>query len=479
MSDPSAVPVSSPVDTAQQAMPVPFGVAAETGNTRPPLSAADLAQIPGDLQAVQARACTEGHLALIPTLHPMDLAQTGWGVVFAADIDPAVKAALQPLLAHREQQVGNQRRFKTFEGNRGVRPGQSAIDWLDRQGVGLAVVDPRNGVPYYLLLVGSPMQISFEFQCVLDMQWCVGRVYFDTPAEYESWAHAVVDYETSASLPHRKQAAMWMPRHAGDAATAMLLSQVGIPFVQQGLGTEAGYTLQAFVDAQATKEQLANILHGRLENGPPAVLFTGSHGLEWPKADTPGQRVKQGALITQEWVPHTPAKPEHYFSASDLGDDSNVQGMICFLFAYFGGGCPVLDTYGKQPDGSPIQIAPEPMIAQLPQRLLSRGALAVLAHVDRVWSWSFQSGSGLPQNQVIRSTIEAVMQGARVGQASDFFNLQWSTLAALWGVLQGHAAGQPVSPVTLGNLCIARGDTRNYTVLGDPAARLRVETMQA
>ena len=477
MNDPSAMPVSSPSDAGPQPMPVPFGVEAETGNTRPPLSEADLEQIPVDPQAVKARASAEGHLALVPTINAMDLSQTGWGVVFASDIDPAVKAALQPLLEHREKQVGNPRRFKTFEGNRGVRPGQSATDWLDRQGVSLAVVDPRNGVPYYLLLVGSPTQISFEFQFVLDAQWCVGRVHFDTPAEYESWARAVVDYETSASLPHRKHAAMWMTRHAGDAATTMLLSQVGMPFVKQGLGAEDGYTLQPFVDAQATKEQLANILRGTLQNGPPAVLFTGSHGLEWSKADADGQRQHQGALVTQEWIPHTSVKPEHYFSAGDLGDDSKVQGMICFLFACFGGGCPTLDTYRSQPDGSPIEIAPAPMIAKLPQRLLSRGALAVMAHVDRAWSWSFQSGSGLPQNQVIRSTIEAVMQGARVGQAGDFFNLQWATLAALLGVQQGRHI-QPVSPAALGNLFIARDDARNYTLLGDPAVRLRVEAMQ-
>ena len=86
-----------------------------------------------------------------------------------------------------------------------------------------------------------------------------------------------------------------------------------------------------------------------------------------------------------------------------------------------------------------------------------------MAHVDR-WSWSFQSGSGLPQNQVIRSTIEAVMQGARVGQAGDFFNLQWATLAALLGVQQGRHI-QPVSPAALGNLFIASDDARNYTLL--------------
>ena len=57
------------------------------------------------------------------------------------------------------------------------------------------------------------------------------------------------------------------------------------------------------------------------------------------------------------------------------------------------------------------------------------------------------------------------MQGARVGQAGDFFNLQWATLAALLGVQQGRHI-QPVSPAALGNLFIASDDARNYTLLG-------------
>src|SRR4051794_28219800 len=154
-------------------MPIPFGVEEQTGRTRPPLTEDELANIPGDPDQVKARAEAQRSLAIIPGMDPMDLSKAGWGVIFAVDTDPAVRAALQPLLDHRAQQVNNPKRFKIFEGSKGARPGQSAVDWLDRQGVGLAVVDPRQGVPYYLLLVGSPAQISFEFQFVLDAQWCV------------------------------------------------------------------------------------------------------------------------------------------------------------------------------------------------------------------------------------------------------------------------------------------------------------------
>jgi hypothetical protein len=71
-----------------------------------------------------------------------------------------------------------------------------------------------------------------------------------------------------------------------------------------------------------------------------------------------------------------------------------------------------------------------------------------------------------------------VLAGVRVGLALDFFNLQWSTLAASLGVLQGkQTAGLPVATASLANLFVARDDARNYVLLGDPAVKLRVDDM--
>ena len=288
----------------------------------------------------------------------------------------------------------------------------------------------------------------------------------------------VVAYETASTIPHKKRAAMWMPQNSGDAATAMLCNQVGRPFSNVGLGVKKGFKLESFIGDKATKQQLADIMRGRATDGPPALIFTGSHGLEWASSDPAGQRSKQGALVTQEWTPGTSVGPDAYFSAEDMPADATLNGSIAILFACFGGGCPTTDTYGVARDGSPIQLAPESLIARLPQRMLSQGALAVMAHIDRAWSWSFQTGAGLPQNQVLRSTIDAVLSGLRVGLALDFFNLQWSTLAASLGLLQSKVtAGQPVPTPSLANLFIARDDARNYALFGDPAVQLRVTDM--
>jgi hypothetical protein len=461
---------------APEEMPQPWGIDAVTGLTHPPMSpdAVDAAQVDSD--EIKQRAQADKHLALVPTADPKKLTESGWAIVFPSKIDPAVVAALQPLIEHRRRLVNDETLFRVFDGKDGVTgPNQSATDWLGRFGVGLATVDPANGVPYYLTLVGSPQQISFDFQYTLDLQWSVGRLYFETPAEYEAYARAVVEYETAEKVPHRKRSAMWMTQHDGDAATTMLATQVGRRFEAKGLGTKFGFGLDSFIGAKATKAQLQSIMRGEGASGPPALLFTGSHGLEWPVTDTEGQRKLQGSIVTQEWVRGAPVDETQRLSGDDVPADAKLFGMVHFLFACFGGGCPVTDTYRKAKDGSPIQLANEPLIAQLPQRMLAKGALAVMAHIDRAWSWSFQTGAGLPQDQVMRSTIEAVLAGLPVGLALDYFNLQWSTLAARLGMLQGQL--KPPTIAALANLFVARDDARNYVLFGDPAVRLRVNDM--
>ena len=107
---------------------------------------------------------------------PMKLEQAGWCALFPSDADPAIKEALKPLLDWRRDQVKDDWFFKVFEGPDGVRPGQTAQAWAATRGVSLAApVSPRKGVPYYLLIVGPPGRIPFEFQAQFDLQWAVGQ----------------------------------------------------------------------------------------------------------------------------------------------------------------------------------------------------------------------------------------------------------------------------------------------------------------
>ncbi len=103
---------------------------------------------------------------------------------------------------------------------------------------------------------------------------------------------------------------------------------------------------------------------------------------------------------------------------------------MAFLFACYSGGCPAYNNYYFNPDGSKIPVAPAPLIAALPQALLSRGALAVIAHVDMAFPYAFQDVTGTPQLQAVRDPLTYLMLGRRAGYAADSLSDRWSRLCS-------------------------------------------------
>ena len=83
------------------------------------------------------------------------------------------------------------------------------------------------------------------------------------------------------------------------------------------------------------------------------------------------------------------------------------------------------------------------------------------------------------QDQLIRGAVEGLMRGLPAGRCADQFQDQWGALSAQFSLRQDARRNgtQPVSTDALANLAIARDDARNYIVLGDPSARLRIKDM--
>ena len=466
-------------------LPLPFGIEIETGATLPGITPHDLNNIDADRQDVrdQGQPGAGAHLA-IAEVDPNNLEEAGWCVVFAKDADPAIKKALERLLARREADAGPL--FKVFEGADGIRPGEDPEKWVLRHGAAIdKVVDPANGVPVYITLVGSPQEIPFEFQYRLDLNWNVGRLHFDTADEYRDYAESVVAYETGATLPHKKRAAIFTVMNDGDRATGMLHNDVAEPLVKGSTRVKTltgfkGFSMTELLAENATKERLVKLLQGKEDGGPPAFLFTGSHGVK-VKMDDPTQREKQGAILCQDWPGFGTVAPEHLFTAADIPTDANVHGLIHFLFACYGGGCPTHDNFGLGTGQPPKQLMQVPIVARLPQRLLAKGALASVAHVDRAWAYSFQS-NGFPQVQEMRNVMVRILMGQRVGEATTDLNKQWAVASAQLHEAQDtrKAFGEELmSNAQLATKWVARNDARNYIILGDPAVRLRTEAMTA
>jgi hypothetical protein len=413
-----------------------------------------------------------------------DLSQVGWGVIFAAVADPAIKDALQPLIDHRRAQT-EQGPFVIYEGPVGYRPGETALEWLGRQKVRLDVVNPDKGVPYYLLIVGSPEAIPFEFQYLLDLYWGVGRLWFDTPSEFRQYAESVVVYETAQRVPTSRQVALFATSHDFDAATQLFTRYVAKPLADgEGqrpvpIGERQKFRRRQFFGEDATKAALDLIYRGATTNGTPALVFSGSHGMEFDP-DDPRQADAQGALVCADWGGFGSIKENAWFAAADVPTDANLLGMMHFLFACYGGGCPQLDNFDRL-NRSPKKIAAVPFLSRLPRSLLTHpkgGSLACLAHVERAWAYSFQSDKGGSQSQGFRDVIGRLLRGERMGQATDSFNIRWAALSTeLADVLNDLRFGADVPLKKLGQMWVARDDARNFLVLGDPAVRLRVEDM--
>jgi hypothetical protein len=418
------------------------------------------------------RILSQPHLGLPLDVDPAKVSQAGWAIVFHDSESDAVKRALQPLIEHRRTQVPSTKcHVLTYQ------TGQTRQSWLAGNGVSAGSVLPSR-VPYYLLLVGGPERFPFSFCHQLDVEYAVGCLQFDTPAEYERYARSVVEYEKSVSVPTARAALFFGTRHDGDAATHLSADQLVTPVAAQPL---SGMNAKRLIGAEARKQALIDSMMPRGGPKPPAIVFTASHGMGWKQPD-PRQPREQGALICQDWTPFTPPRPDDCFAAADVPADGQVHGQIAFHFACYGVGTPANDRFLHKKGQAPPVIAERPFLAALPKALLAHprgGALAVIGHVERAWGYSIATPQAGAQLLPFWNTLERLAQGQPVGHAVKDFNERYAALStSLTSMLEEIGFGAFVEDAQLARAWVEHNDAEGYVVVGDPAVALRVGDMR-
>ena len=394
-----------------------------------------------------------------PERDPNNLHEAGWCLVSPPDLDPAIHQALRPLIELRRQQAGEAFRETTW------MAAESVSAFLGRHGTGLGHPDPLR-MPYYVLIVGDPAQVPFEFQQRLDVEYAVGRLHFDEVEQYARYVASVVAAE-SAGVPQERRLAVVAPRHRADAHSATLAAM---------MSELAGETLRDLSDWRTTlhagDDASKAVVTELLSQSPgPAMLLVAAHAL-LPSARSP-LGAEHGAIVCSDWAgPGTPVRPEHVFSTHDIAETMKFRGLVALLWgSQTAGG---IDESGRGPA--------QPFVTQLAQRLLAsgpNGALAVVGLTDRLLGASLGPSSVSPR-QALTLAIRGLARGQRVGHAMQSLDLAYSAMAVeLAEIVEGVRSGLQMDPEALAHLWSATMDLRRVVVVGDPAVRLPAAVAEA
>jgi hypothetical protein len=426
--------------------------------------------------------------ALPDSMDPDDLASAGWGVIWHPGTPQEIKDALEPLVTHRQgQAVGLWKEFTLVTNAAGGH--ESAQEFVLRNGGAPGITQPDK-IPFYLLLVGGPELISYDFQFALGVDFGVGRLALPTTADYRRYAEKVLGAEQTVLTAGQKRVGFFGPQ--GTSATDPTIQSAThlLPGLKKHLDAEKlksttwNWATNLHLAAAATKPTLADLLAGP---GRVPLLFSASHGIYWPP-DEPADHRNTGAIQTQEANFATGKKePGQYFSGADVAPLGDLGGLIYFAFACYGAGTPRTShfpyTWEGRFDPSGLSTLTErPFQSSLATALLSHPngpALAFIGHVERSWLPAFMMGT-VPQVRDYGECLLRVLNGRPLGYAMKVLAdryASWATIFALelLGILQqgGLAALNKDSKLRLVMAWLTCIDARNFVLQGDPAVTMR------
>lgn len=392
----------------------------------------------------------------------------GIGLVFPEAYDArSAEEALRPLLELRTDELresGGTGEIRRFAGSEGVRAGETALNWLARQGVGPGTPDPSR-VPQFLILFGEPSDITFEFQTHLAIQYYVGRLPYTAKDELRRYAEAVVRAEELDPI-ETPSINFIAPTNGSDRATLRTSTELVVPVMEELRRRIPGGRIGQLIGAEATKGRM---LSGMCEQ-EFALSFLAGHGIA-VEQDRENLRELQGARVTADWTGDGRPLSEEIclIRAADFGDQIDLTSRVFIFFGCYGAGVTSIEYDRFE---SRVDAYRDPFVSALPRRLLSLGALGVIGHVGRAWTTAFSWVPEKPQPHTFVALLESILQGERLGVALQVLSKRYAELgAALDATERVVGEDQLVS-----RLRLAMFDARYNVLLGDPCCRIRLRS---
>jgi len=339
----------------------------------------------------------------------------------------------------------------------------------------------------YVLFAGPPEQVPLVLQDVVtaDGVGYAGRISFDREEDYEAYAAKVVERE---SRPGRmgQVSAIVASVSDGSIQTEYGRQHLVEPLAQRCLERSKTGELEAGrVIVEDVKGGSADRLLELAAASAPGVLFTMSHGVGppcggWVSPDA--QRRAQGNLWLGE---------DQELGAEEVGRRAFMPGGIWFYFACYGAGTPLRSRYQpwiehlaeidpsfKVPLEGIARSRPQdgrPFVGAMAQAALAnpQGPLAVIAHQDAAWAYSFHDPfAGRSNVERFVDALSDLVEGCRAGIAVHAL----ARFALRVDDAIHRLGSSPADRAALPHLWMERHDLASYVLLGDPATRIALES---
>ena len=249
------------------------------------------------------RLKTRAFPALPLGVRPEDVTKSGWTVVFHRDEDIAVRAALEPLIAHRlaqvEKRCSRSPTIRTTPSRAGSATSASAGETSRRRKFPTTCSSSARPA-------GSPT--SSPRRSTRSTAWACST--FRMPPPTRRYAQSVIDYEKAATIENKKEIVYFGTRHPFDDATTLSADWLVTPLTDglparppsdavRPVASEWSFAQRKFVGDDARRQALVDVLTPA-DKRPPAMFFSATHGMVWPNGHE-RQLPAQGALLCQDW----------------------------------------------------------------------------------------------------------------------------------------------------------------------------------
>lgn len=343
--------------------------------------------------------------------------------------------------------------------------------------------------PYYALIIGGPDDIPFSLQNKLQRSnVSVGRLPFESKEDLEQYVSKIIKFEKNNQSVVDSNALFFAPDGGISDPTYFSCHCMAEPLSNQ-VREKFGFGVDQIFGRNATKKNLINTF----SKTKAALIYTASHG--YFATDQPIEVKKRinGAICCQKTGLEN-SEDDNLFGSTDVPqsfDQPFLEGSIVFQFACFSLGTPRESIYNKWIGQQPLLNSSEDFIASFPKKLLAhpRGPVGFIGHLDLAYLHAFHDPRNLnfttktykKWNARLRPFVMAldvlIKKRWTIGRALEEMATR-SGLGAdqlLERQRQLHESSPPTSEITDDNISddfIYYTDSKNYFLLGDPAAKL-------